>query len=513
MTTSLKQMDATLLDQVRSRFAALLGAEAVLADGDLFQEFRDPFEGPAATSHHAALVIQPDSVEQVQASVQVATELGVHLWTSSMGRNYGYGGSAPVVDGAIVLNLRRMNRILEIDTRQGYAMLEPGVSFHQLYKTLREQDAPLMMSVPDLGWGSMIGNCLEHGYGYNILGDHSSALCGLEVVLANGDLIRTGQGAITNSPLWACHRRGYGPSIEEIFKQSNFGIVTKGGIWLVPRPEVISTGTILCRGDGDIVPLIDLVRKLLNEGVLQGVPMIVGSAEEPEQDQAAEGAYTYANLKNVLRPGRWNVRFAFYGHESMVNARRAILEKELAATLPEAELEMRSYSGGAGPEEVEPRDYISAGVPNQVLLERLKAVFGDGFGHMDFSPVIPLTGEAAIRLDNAVRDVSRRHGIIGPVGMLCNARSMVAACLLIFDATDPARVEAGRAAVRELNDIAASWGCAPYRSHVAMVDQVAGAFDFNDHALARTYAKIKDALDPAGILSPGNHGIWPGRAR
>lgn len=501
---------AALLDQARERFTHALGADAVLAAGALFDEFRDPFEGPGAQGHHASLVVQPESAEQIQAIVKIAGELGIHLWTSSMGRNFGYGGSAPVVDGAVVLNLRRMNRILEIDARQGYARIEPGVSFHQLYKALRDDDVPLMMSVPDLGWGSIIGNALEHGYGYNLLGDHGSALCGLEAVLANGELLRTGQGAIANSPLWSCHRRGFGPLLDDLFKQSSFAVVTQAGLWLAPRPEIIATGTIMCQQEADIVPLIDMIRGLLREDVLQGIPMIVGTPADDGAEAAGAGRFTLANLKTVLRPGRWNVRFALYGRADMIAVRQRILERAVAG-IAGAALELRTYPGDAGPEQVEPRDYISAGIPNQVLLERLKAVFGETFGHMDFSPVIPCTGEAALRLDQTVREVSVRHGLLGPVGMLLNPRSMVGACMLMFDASDASRVQAARAAVRELYERAAQWGCAPYRAHVALADEVAARFDFNDHALARTYSRIKDALDPAGILSPGNHGIWPSR--
>jgi 4-cresol dehydrogenase (hydroxylating) len=496
------------LDQVEERFAALLGRDAVLREGGLFREFHDPFEGPNAQGHQPALVVQPESVEQVQAAVRLAAELALPLWTSSMGRNYGYGGSAPVLDQTVVLNLRRMNRILEIDARQGHVLIEPGVSFAQLYKTLRDQDVPLMMSVPDLGWGSIIGNGLEHGMGYNVHGDHAAALCGLEVVLANGELLRTGQGAIANSPLWSRHRRGFGPALDEIFKQSNFGIVTKAGLWLMPRPEIFSIGTIRCDRQEDIGPLLDVLRSLLLEGVLQGVPMIVATPDDDGALDDGVAPFTMRNLKTVLRPGRWNVRIGLYGRADMVALRRKILEEALTA-IDGAELELRTYPGTAGPDEVEPRDYISAGIPNQVLLERLRAVFGPGFGHMDFSPVLPNTGEAALRLDKTVREVAAKYGLLGPVGMLLNPRSMVAACMLMFDASDPVRVQAARAAIRELYARAAEWGCAPYRAHVALADEVAATFDFNDHAMRRTYTRIKDALDPAGILSPGNHGIWP----
>lgn len=497
-----------LIERAADRFTQLLGTDAVHREGRNLAEFRDPFEGPAATAHQPSFVIQPETVEQVQAAVRIAAELGVHLWTSSMGRNFGYGGSAPAVSGGIVLNLRRMNRILDIDAKQGFALIEPGVTFHRLYEELRAQDAPLMMSVPDLGWGSIIGNALEHGYGYNVHGDHASALCGLEAVLADGTLLRTGQGAISNSPVWSCHRRGFGPSLDELFKQSNFGVVTKAGLWLMPRPETIVTGTIRCEGDGDIVPMIDMLRRLMHEGVLQGVPMIVGTPADTENEDAGNGAFTMSNLRQVLRPGRWNARIGLYGPARMVEARRALLE-EACATLPGAVLELRTYSGEAGPDEVEPRDLISAGIPNQVLLERLHGIFGPRIGHMDFSPVLPFTGEAALKAEALVRETLDRYGLVGPFGLLLTGRSMVSASMILFDTADAEQVETTRNAVREMYDRAAEWGCTGYRAHVSLVDHVAAKFDFNDHALGKTYARLKQAFDPAGILSPGNHGIWP----
>lgn len=501
-------MSAEVRQGTVEQLRRLLGKDAVLTEGEAFAEFRDPYEGPAATAHQPAVVVQPASVEEVQAVVRLAAERRFHLWTSSMGRNYGYGGSAPVMNGAVVLNFRRMNRILDIDAAQGHVRIEPGVSFRQLYDTLRAQDIPLMMSVPDLGWGSIIGNALDHGHGYGVFGDHAGALCGLEVVMPDGQLLRTGQGAIPGSPLWSSHRRGFGPSLDDLFKQSNFGIITQAGLWMLPRPEVFAVGNIQCSREADIVPLIDTLRRLLQEGVVQGLPMIVGTPDEDYLGDKAKAPFTLANLKSVLRPGRWNVRLGLYGPADLVAVRRGILARAIAA-IPDATLAIRSYPGSAGPEEVEPRDYIAAGIPNQLLLDRLKGVFGAGFGHMDFSPVLPCTGDALLRLDRAAREVAARHGLLGPVGVLLNPRSMVAACLFIFDAADAQRVAAARDAMRELYAEAASWGCAPYRAHVALVDEVAGIFGYNDHSLAKLYGRIKDTLDPDGILSPGNHGIWP----
>ncbi len=498
-------LDAATLDKARTRFAALLGADAVLEADSGLKTFHDPFEGPQAIGHQPSFAVQPASVEEVQASVRLAGELGIHVWTSSMGRNYGYGGSAPVVHGGVVLNLRRMNRILDIDVTNGFAEIEPGVTFAALYDALRKDDVPLMMSVPDLGWGSMTANALEHGIGYNTLGDHASALCGLEVVLPDGSLLRTGQGALPGSPLWHCHRRGFGPAVDDLFKQSNLGIVTRAGVQLMPRPEVIVTGTIRCDGEEDVVPLVDMVRRLLQAGVLQGVPMLVSSPPSATGDSG--GAFTAENLRKVLRPGRWNLRFGLYGHEAMVASRRAILEAEVAK-IAGAVLEARTYAGNAGPDEVEPRDLIAAGIPNQVLLDRLHGAFGKTFGHMDFSPVLPVDAQVARRAETLLGETMARFGLIGAFGLMFFPRSMVSANLVMFDAADQARVDAARVAVRHLCDEVAKWGCAPYRSHVALVDHVQGKFAEHDGAMAKFYTKLKDALDPAGVLAPGNHGIW-----
>ena len=50
---------------------------------------------------------------------------------------------------------------------------------------------------------------------------------------------------------------------------------------------------------------------------------------------------------------------------------------------------------------------------------------------------------------------------------------------------------------------------AGYRAHISEMDLVAAQFDFNGHAAMRLYERLKDALDPAGVLSPGKQGIWP----
>ncbi len=86
------------------------------------------------------------------------------LWPVSRGKNFAYGGAAPVLSGSIVLDMNRMNRILEVNADFGYALVEPGVSYFDLYEYIQTKGLKLWLDVPDPGWGSVVGNALDHGW-------------------------------------------------------------------------------------------------------------------------------------------------------------------------------------------------------------------------------------------------------------------------------------------------------------------------------------------------------------
>jgi hypothetical protein len=77
------------------------------------------------------------------------------------------------------------------------------------------------------GGGSIIGNTLDRGVGYTPYGDHFGMHCGLEIVLANGEVMRTGMGALPGSNTWQLFPYGFGPFADGLFTQSNYGIITK----------------------------------------------------------------------------------------------------------------------------------------------------------------------------------------------------------------------------------------------------------------------------------------------
>ena len=70
-----------------------------------------------------------------------------------------------------------------------------------------------------------------------------------------------------------------------------------------------------------------------------------------------------------------------------------------------------------------------------------------------------------------------------------------------------------REVFKRLVKVAAEHGWGEYRTHTAFMDDFAGAYSFNDHSLRKLHEKIKDAVDPNGILSAGRYGIWPKHLR
>src|SRR5579863_9393916 len=97
----------------------------------------------------ASGAVAPSTTEEVQQIVRIANRYRIPLYTISTGKNLGYGGSAPAYSGSVVLDLKRMNRILEVNEANAYALVEPGVSYFDLYRYIQEKGIKLWVDVPD----------------------------------------------------------------------------------------------------------------------------------------------------------------------------------------------------------------------------------------------------------------------------------------------------------------------------------------------------------------------------
>jgi FAD/FMN-containing dehydrogenase len=139
---------------------------------------------------------------------QIQTLISTHL--------DGYGGAAPRVRGAVVIDLgRRMNRILDINPDNCTCLVEPGVTYFALYEEIKARGFEnLWVDVPDIGGGSVLGNAMDRGVGYTPYGDHWMMHSGMEIVLPTGEVIRTGMGALPGNNSWQLFPYGFGPTAE-----------------------------------------------------------------------------------------------------------------------------------------------------------------------------------------------------------------------------------------------------------------------------------------------------------
>jgi len=504
-----------------AEFVTAVGADHVHVGDELADEFQDPYGVRDDNPYQASAVVQPDGVAEIQAVLDVARRHGIPVWTNSQGRNNGYGGGAPRVTGSVVVNLRRMNRILEVHEALGYAVIEPGVSYFQLYEHLRENSIPLWVDVPDLGWGSIIGNALDHGYGYTPYGDHAAALCGLEVVLADGDVVRTGMGGLPEAPTWHTHKRGFGPSMDALFMQSNFGVVTKAGIWLLPQPQAWRACWVMIEDEGEIGTLIDALRPLFVSGVINhrvSVSNVLNRATPVSKRSdwwTGEGPIPDDVMKRIgekIGWKSWNARIGFWGSDAVVDAQYAELERAIA-DVPGVTLITRKYRGDTPRDQINPSDYLLAGVPNMNVIKLLGWLGSDTGGHIGFTPIAPLNGADADRMIELVKRHTRARGLDFGAAFALQQRSMYLIALILFDYANPEEVAAAWELTAELVQEASDLGYGEYRSHLNFMDLVGDQYSFNDHAQRRLAERIKDALDPEGILSPGKQGIWPASYR
>jgi 4-cresol dehydrogenase (hydroxylating) len=503
----------TEFDRAFKGFASVVGEEWALSESDAQEEYIDPYNPGDPHEFISGGFVAPASVEEVQAVVKVANQYGVPLWPVSTGKNLAYGGPAPVVPGTVVLDLIRMNRILEVNEELAYVVVEPGVSFFDLYRYFQENGHKLWMSVPGPGWGSIIGNGLERGIGYGYFSDHFASSAGLEIVLPEGELVRTGMGAMTNNTSGPLLPSGHGPSIEGLFTQSNYGVVTKMARHLLPEPEAYMSCEVNSAHDGGLEGIVEKLRPfkldetIHNPIVISNLMIIASFLSVRSEWYEGEGPIpeeTLPGMQEKLNLGRWNASFALYGSDTKVEDGWKRIQNAVK-DVSGVELHSRLYH--PGDEILHPRDQSQAGIPS---LNEFGLVnwLGSG-GHIDLSPVGPMTGEHARAIYELVHEEIQRFGFDHLCGFYCEARVFRFVNTLVFRKNNPAEMEQVRELFAVLVQKLAESGYGEYRTHIAYMDQVAKTFDFNNHAMLRFQESIKDALDPKGIIAPGKSGIWP----
>ncbi|MGE3535885.1 MAG: FAD-binding oxidoreductase [Candidatus Tectimicrobiota bacterium] len=266
-----------MLEKTRAlqELAAIVGAERVLAS----RAERRVYGYDASVFRGAELlaVVLPDSTLQVAQLVRWCLQHGVPY--VARGTGTGISGAAIPTHGGLVIEMARMNRVLEIDLDNRLAVVEPGV-INQDLKQLLAAHGYRYTYVPDPGSqvvSTIGGNVSTNAGGMHCLkyGITSNHVLGLEVVLPNGDVLTVG-GKVPDQP---------GADLTGLLvgAEGTLGIVTQVIVRLLRLPEAVVTQLALFK---DVDDAASTVSDVIGAGLLPAALELLDKASMQAVDQA-----------------------------------------------------------------------------------------------------------------------------------------------------------------------------------------------------------------------------------
>ena len=206
-------------------FSAIAGPESVLTDNESLKiASSDETED---LEYMPEVVIKPDSAEEISKILAYCNEEMIAVTVRGAGT--GLSGGALPIHGGVVLDMRRMNRILNLDTRNFQVTTEPGVITQVLQEYVQEHGLFYPPDPSSRGSCFIGGNVAENSGGpravkYGVVKDY---VLNLEVVLANGEIIWTGANVLKNAT-------GYNLTQLIVGSEGTLGVVTKIVLKLIP---------------------------------------------------------------------------------------------------------------------------------------------------------------------------------------------------------------------------------------------------------------------------------------
>jgi 4-cresol dehydrogenase (hydroxylating) len=530
-------------DSLEKALAALreaIGEEHVLVDDRTLADY-----GTATfhTDHVIPAVLRPGSVEEVQQILRIANEYKLPIYPISTGLNTGYGSTVPAKSDCAVMELKRLDAIVEYNAKLGYVRVQPGVTQEMLFNFLQRENAPYWMDATGASpKHSMIGNIAERGFGHTPYGDHFAHIAGFQVVLPQGDVIRTGFGQFDNARATEVYRWGVGPHYDGLFTQSNLGVIVEATIWLMPKPEYMQFFACSVGRDEDLSLLIEAMRPLRLDGTINSA-MHIGNDYKVI---SAIQSYPYAQAgdktplpQEVLAAkskewdcGPWNATGALYGTRAEVSAARKRLKKALKGKVQRLQF-LDEKLLWVAEKVAKPYQWVT-GLNLTEMMKMLKTVFGmtrgepsadmlpsnywrkrslpdvsadlspekDNCGVLWIAPVAPTSGENAETIWHIVRDTMLRHGYEPAVSItLLTERTIDCVVNVSYDRDIEGEDERAMACHDDMLRQFCEVGFYPYRLGI----QTVGKMPPRTPEYERFITGIRDQLDPNRILAPGRY--------
>jgi FAD/FMN-containing dehydrogenase len=415
------------------------------------------------------VVCMPDSTEQVQKILILANRKKIPV--VPMGGGLALSGLSRALKGGIILDMKRMNRILEVNEKSCYAVVEAGASQGMLQAYLKKLHPRLKHSVPDAPPIATIGgNVLIHGSGHISAsgGFHSEMLNGLEVVLPTGEVVQTGSCSVT--PYW--FSRSPLPDLAGLFLgwAGTTGIVTRLGIKLFPDRPFNDVGVFITEDP-------EIAEDVIHRVTRTALPEDVLAAMAPKPDWVA---------------GFQMISVA-YGAETR---QELILKRDLIRESVRKYIDEKVGGFMPLPPDMKGR-FMEA--PQTQLARFADVKKGGGFEYV--GAIMPI--ELFTQAYSLGVEVAERLGVTYSLG----ARIIgIGHCMMFFFAyafnrADKADINRVHQALEETNERVLDIGGIPWKAEEPAQKQIIRKMNPNTFDLMN---RIRAVLDPNGIMNPGN---------
>ena len=352
--TELAPTPLASVSDLPARFAAIVGDKHVVTDlQDMalhLTEPRDLYTGKALC------IVRPGSTAEVAAVLKICQETGTAV--VPQGGNTGLvGGQIPDGSGAqIVLSLRRLDKIREVDVSSSTMTLEAGITLLRAQEIAREHDRLFPLSLAAEGSATIGGNLATNAGGTNaiVFGTARDLVLGLEVVLADGRIL---------SNLGKLKKDNTGYDLKHLFMgaEGTLGIITAAVLKLFPQPRSVETAFIGLNDPDHALALLTLAQSMAGADVKTfelmprvGIDMVLKHASGVREP--LEGQHPWYVLLELSSQNESGLDETLMGIMETAFEKELIADAAIAASLDQRNAfwklrelmsEMQKYEGGS----------------------------------------------------------------------------------------------------------------------------------------------------------------------
>ena len=460
-----------------------LGADAILSGA-----------GYARAGTTPVGVALPKDIEQLRAILSIASENDVSLWVlPNTAANGGMAGPATDKD-ILVVDQSRMNSIVEVNVKGAYALVEPGVSYMQLSGYLEENNTGLWVDCDRNGLNSVSGSVSAREFGYTAYGDHTMMQCGMEIMLADGELVRLGMGAMPKSNTWQLAKYAYGPYLDGLFTQSGLGIVTKMGVWLMPAPPAYQPFAVTLKGDSDLAQAVEILRSFKVNVIIPNTVVIsntvLDAAPFASRDDFADGQEVdTGRLAAWHGLGQWTLYGALYNTPPNVDVLWPMVRGAFAGIEGATVLDLKNQV--ANPV-LSAREAMMRGRPSKEF-NNLGNWSGGAYLYAGF--VSPIDGRQVLKVNKLAGDTVRAAGFDYLTEYAVGWRSIIQRVYLPYQ---PGSEPRAAACLGEVVASMAERGHGVSHISAGYLDKALASYD--NAGMAELRSRLKKSLDPGNLF-------------